>query len=169
MKKKLNKPVSLNEIPSKSIILEEFGGVDYLDSYRITQSTELSVDKIATEIFKMSGIAAVLMKIRNSIVRMFGLAVSGKEASERDYYPAGSKLMIFTVSARNENEIVMEENDKHLKFRTSILVDREKSEIYLTTVVKFNNWGGRLYFIPVKPVHRMLVKSQFKKTVAKMN
>ncbi|MDR2824764.1 MAG: DUF2867 domain-containing protein [Prevotellaceae bacterium] len=169
VKKELNKPVSLKEIPSKSIILEEFGEVDYLDSYKITQSTELSVDKIATEIFKMSGIAAVLMKVRNSIVRLFGLAASGKEAPEQDYYPAGSKLMIFTVSARNANEIVMEEDDKHLKFRTSVLIDREKSEIYLTTVVKFNNWGGRLYFIPVKPVHRMLVKSQFKKTMARIN
>jgi hypothetical protein len=165
----LNKIVSLKEIPSKSIILEEFGKVDYLDSYRITQSTELSVDKIATEIFRMSGIAAALMKVRDSIVRLFGLEVSGKEAQKQDYYPVGSRLMIFTVSARNENEIVMEEDDKHLKFRTSVLIDREKSEIYLTTVVKFHNWGGRLYFIPVKPVHRMLVKSQFKKKMARLS
>jgi hypothetical protein len=109
------------------------------------------------------------MKVRNSIVRLFGLEVSGKEAQEQDYYPLGSRLMIFTVSARNENEIVMEEDDKHLKFRTSVLVDREKSEIYLTTVVKFHNWGGRLYFIPVKPVHRMLVKSQLKKIMRLTN
>jgi hypothetical protein len=163
MERTLNKIVSLKEIPSKSIILEDFGKVDYLDSYMVTQSTDLSVDKIAEEIFRMSGIGAVLMKVRNSIVRMFGLKISGNEAPRASYYPVSSKLMIFTVSARNENEIVMEEDDKHLKFRTSILVDREKSEIYLTTLVKFNNWGGKLYFIPVKPIHRMLVKLQFKK------
>jgi hypothetical protein len=63
----------------------------------------------------------------------------------------------------------MEEDDKHLKFRTSVLIDREKSEVYLTTVVKYNNWGGRLYFIPVKPVHRILVKSQFKKKMATLH
>jgi hypothetical protein len=163
MKMESNKVVSFKQIPYKSIIMEGFGKADYLDSYRIARSTDWSVDKIAAEILRMSGIAAVLMKIRNSIVRLFGLAVSGDEAQEQDYYPAGSKLAIFTVSARNENEIVMEENDKHLKFRVSVLVDREKSEIYLTTVVKYNNWGGRLYFIPVKPVHKMLVKSQIKK------
>ncbi|MDR1182148.1 MAG: DUF2867 domain-containing protein [Bacteroidales bacterium] len=165
----MSKIVSLKEISPKSIILEGFGSVDYFDSYMLSQSTHLSVDKIATEIFKMSGIGAVLMKVRNSIVLLFGLTVSGNEAQEQDHYPVGSKLMIFTVSARNENEIVMEENDKHLKFRTSVLVDREKSEVYLTTVVKYNNWGGRLYFIPVKPVHKMLVKSQFKKKMAIMN
>jgi hypothetical protein len=75
--------------------------------------------------------------------------------------------MIFTVSARNGNEIVMEEDDKHLTFGTSVLIDREQSEIYLTTVVKYHNWGGRLYFIPVKPVHRMLVKSQIKRAIWK--
>jgi hypothetical protein len=169
MERKLNKVVSLKEIPSKSIILEGFGGVDYLDSYRITQSTDLSVDKIATEILKISGIGAVLMKVRNNIVRLFGLAIPGDEAKERDYYSAGSKLMIFTVSARNENEIVMEEDDRHLKFRISVLIDREKSEVYLTTVVKFHNWGGRLYFVPVKPVHRILVKLQLKKMMANIN
>jgi hypothetical protein len=159
----MSKIVSLKEIPSNSILLEGFGRIDYFDSYRITQSTHLSVDKIATEIFRMSGIVAVLMKVRDSIVRLFGLTVSRNEAPEQDYYPVGSKLMIFTVSARNGNEIVMEEDDKHLKFRTSVLVDREKSEIYLTTVVKYNNWGGRLYFIPVKPVHRIIVPLQLKR------
>ncbi|MDR2684713.1 MAG: DUF2867 domain-containing protein [Prevotellaceae bacterium] len=168
-KNKLSKVVSLKEIPSKSVILEGFGKVDYFDSYMIFKSTDLSVDKIAAEILRMSGVGAVLMKIRNSIARLFGLAVPGNEAQEQDYYPTGSKLMIFTVSARNENEIVMEENDKHLKFRTSVFVDREKSKIYLTTIVKFNNLGGKLYFIPVKPVHKILVKSQFKKNTAIMN
>jgi hypothetical protein len=165
----MNKIVSLKEVPSKSIILEGFGHVDYLDSYVVTRSVHSSVDKIATEIFRISGIGAVLMKVRDSIVRLFGLTVSGHNARERDYYPVGSKLMIFTVSARDENEIVMEEDDKHLKFRTSVLIDREESKVYLTTIVKFNNWGGRLYFIPVKPVHKMLVKSQLKKKMAIMN
>jgi hypothetical protein len=107
MEKKPNKIVSLKEIPSKSIILEGFGEFDYFDSYRVTQSTELSVDKIASEIFRMSGIAAVLMKIRDRIVRLFGLAVSGKAAGEQDYYPVGSKLMIFTVSLHLKNQHIL--------------------------------------------------------------
>lgn len=86
-----------------------------------------------------------------------------EEANEQDYYPVGSKLMSFTVLTRNENEIVMGEDDKHLKFRTSVFVDREKSKVYLTTIVKFNNWLGKFYFIPVKLIHKILVKSQFKK------
>lgn len=162
----MDKIVSLKKIPSKSIILEEFGRVDYFDSYMVEKSTKLSVDEIATEIFRMSKVDAILMKIRDSIVRLFGLAVIKEAANEQDYYPVGSKLINFTVSARNESEIVMGENDKHLIFKTSVFVDREESKIYLTTIVKYNNLGGKLYFIPVKPIHKILVKSQFKK---KMN
>jgi hypothetical protein len=62
----LAKVISLKEIPLNSIVLEEFGEVDYFDSFMVTKSTELSVDKIATEIFRMSGIGAVLMKVRDS-------------------------------------------------------------------------------------------------------
>lgn len=136
----MNKVVSLKKIPSKSIILDDFGSVNYFDSYMVTKSTKLSVDEIATEIFRMSKIGAILMKIRDSIVSLFGLAVTTEVANEQDYYSAGSRLMSFTVLTRNENEIVMEENDKHLIFRTSVFVDREESKVYLTTIVRFNNW-----------------------------
>jgi hypothetical protein len=111
----------------------------------------------------MSGPVAVLMKVRDRIARLSGLAASGNEAPEQDYYPAGSTLMIFTVPARNGNETVMEEDGKHLKFRTPVLVDREKSEVCLTAAVKYSNWGGRLYFISVKPVHRLIVPMQLKR------
>jgi hypothetical protein len=60
----VSKILPLKEIPSKSILLEGFGKYDYADSFMVTKSTELSVDKIATEIFRMSGIGAVLMKIK---------------------------------------------------------------------------------------------------------
>lgn len=162
----MNKAVSLKKIPSKSIILDDFGSVNYFDSYMVVKSTKLSVDEIATEIFRMSKIGAILMKIRDSIVRLFGLAVTTEVANEQDYYPVGSKLINFTVLARNENELVLGGNDKHLKFRTSVFIDREESKVYLTTIVRFNNWGGKLYFIPVKPIHKILVKSQFRKTMS---
>lgn len=161
----MDKVVSLNKIPSKSIILRGFEDVDYFDSYMVNKSTELSVDKIATEIFRMSKVGVILMRIRDNIVKIFGLTVIKEAPNEQSYYPVGSKLINFEVLARNENEIVMGENDKHLIFKTSVLIDKEKSKIYLTTIVKFNNWGGKLYFIPVKPIHKFLIKSQFKKKI----
>ncbi len=162
MGNRLRKVTSSKEIPPKSIILEGFGHYDYADSFVADRSTGLEVDMIAWELFRMSGIGAFLLKVRDGIVGMFGLAAAGQGSPELDYYPVGSQLAIFTVLARNGNEIVMGEDDKHLIFRTSVLIDREESKIYLTTVVKYHNFWGRLYFLPVKPVHKILIRSQFK-------
>jgi hypothetical protein len=158
----MHKVIPLKQIPPNSIIQENFGRIDYFDSYKITHPTHLSIDKIATELFRTTRPIALLMKIRNTLAQPFGLAIPSPEAPEQTHYPAGSKLTIFTVSARNENEIVIEENDKHLHFRASVLINRENSEIYLTTLVKYNHWAGRLYFIPVKPIHKIIIPHQLK-------
>lgn len=117
----------------------------------------------------MSRTGAILMKIRDRITALFGLVTAKEEVPEQDHYPIGSKINLFTVLIRNESEIVMGHDDKHLNFRTSILVDREEQKVYLTTIVQFHNWGDRLYFMPVKPVHKILIKSQFEKKMKLMN
>jgi predicted Fe-Mo cluster-binding NifX family protein len=154
------------KIPDKSIISNGFGKTDYCDSYRIVKQTNETVDKITTQIFRMPRWVIGLMKIRNSIVKILGLRTgkneNGKEAA---YYPVGSKARYFTVTERNANEIVMGENDRHLYFRASVLVDREQSFIYLTTIVRFHNIWGRIYFLPVKPFHRLIIKSLLKRQV----
>ena len=144
----------LTTIPENSVISNGFERIDYCDSYRLVKPTNDSTEKIAMEIFKMPKWVNWLMNIRNSIVRIFGLK-TGKDVKEGQTY--------FTVIEQNENEIVMGETDKHLDFRTSILVDRANSFIYLTTIVRFNNFWGRLYFLPVKPFHKLIVKSSLKR------
>jgi hypothetical protein len=158
--------VKSDKIPDNSIISNGFGKTDYCDSYRVVKQTGETVDGITTQIFKMPHWIPVLMKIRNSIAKTAGLK-TGKNENVKDaaYYPAGSKAGYFTVTARNVNEIVMGEDDRHLCFRTSVLVDRERSFIYLTTVVRFHNVWGRIYFLPVKPFHRLIVKSLLKRLV----
>ena len=145
-----------NTIPNKSTITNGFDKIDYFDTYRITQYTDASVEEIATEIFKLPKWASCLMTIRNFIVKIFGLK-TGKEETE------SGKIAYFTVIYKDENEIVMGDNDKHLNFRVSILVDRRKSLLYLTTIVHFNNILGQLYFMPVKPFHKVIIKSTLKK------
>jgi len=136
------------------VIASGFGKIDYCDSYRIIKTTDDAVEEITAKIFKQSKWEKWLMGIRDSIVRIFGLKTS-KEIFEGQ----------FPIIEQQENEIVMGENDKHLDVRVSVLVDRENSYIYLTTIVHFNNFLGRLYFLPVKPFHKIIVKSSFKRKV----
>jgi len=152
--------------PEKSLIYKDFGRIDYCDSYQIVKSTDETIDNITTEIFRIPKWVDSLMRIRGSLVKLFGLnSGKKKDITESIYYPIGTKAGYFTVIDRNENEIVMAENDKHLNFRTAVM--KKKSEldcsIYLTTIVRFNNIWGKLYFLPVKPFHQIIIKSLLKR------
>ena len=142
-------------IPENSVISNGFDRIDYFDTYCAVKSTGDSAEKIAAEIFKLPKWVNGLMNIRNSIAAIFGLK-SNKKARE-------GQTTYFTVIEKNENEIVMGENDKHLNFRVSVFLDRANSLIYLTTLVHFNNFLGRAYFFPVKPFHKIIVKSILKR------
>lgn len=130
-----------------------------------------SLDKITTQIFQTPRWADMLMRIRNAFARLIGLDTGGykRDTYVSDYYPIGSRAVYFTVIDRNDNEILMAENDKHLNFRVSVLKIQEEAitYIYLSTVVKFNNSLGRLYFFFVKPFHRIIIISLLKRLLIK--
>ena len=60
----------------------------------------------------------------------------------------------------------MAENDKHLNFRTSIMIENVKDKnsirLYLSTIVQYNNFWGRFYFMFVKPFHQLICKTMLK-------
>lgn len=122
-----------------------------------------NLDKITTRIFQTPRWADMLMRIRNAFARLVDIDTGGykRDAYVSDFYPVGSRAVYFTVVDRNDNEIVMAENDKHLDFKVSVLMNRQGAiaTIYLTTLVKFNNFLGRLYFLLVKPFHRIIIIS----------
>lgn len=163
----MKKVIKLAHIPENFLILSGFEKIDYCDTYRIQKSSNNnSIDKITTDIFMTPTWVDNLMKCRDFIVKGFGLRASDKnDTIPVSYYSIGSKAVYFTVVDRNENEIVMAENDRHLNFRTSVRVEKGtvKSFVYLSTIVQFNNFFGHLYFLPVKPFHRIIMKSLLNK------
>ncbi len=139
------------DIPQKSIISNDFGKIDYVDSYRITKPVNESIEKITDHIFRLPQWAIALMNLRNSLVKPFGLKTDNDIKNEDGRF--------FAIIGKNDDEIAMGESDKHLNFRTSVLVDKELSYIYLSTIVHYNNNLGKLYFLFVKPFHRIIIKS----------
>jgi hypothetical protein len=157
----MNKATKIDKIPENSRILNNFGNIDYFDTYQINIKTDDNIDVVTTGIFTIPIWVKYLLRIRDCTVGMFGLKTGDNNLNIDSYYPIGSKAVYFNVLDRNDNEIVMAENDKHLNFRTSVFIERNDkfSTIYLTTIVQFNNLWGRLYFIPVKPFHRLIIIS----------
>ena len=137
---------------------------DYIDSYSADINTKpLTIEQVGKSFFLASPewINGLLL-LRDKVVGMFGLK-TGADASNKEKIIAnfkceiGENVALFKVFDKNENEVLFGENDKHLDFRVSLFLDRQKDTLTVSTLVKFNNWTGRLYFLPVLPFHKIIV------------
>lgn len=164
------------KLPSSS----ELGGTafDYVDSYQgCYPDPEHIIDtKTIGKAFFSSAPkwTASLFELRNRIVSVFGLKTPAKTTNRQkllDQFNCepNERLGLFKVYSRTENEIILGEDDKHLNFRISLLRcasnDKKKKTLIISTTVKFNNWFGKLYFLPVKPFHRLIVPQMLKGTI----
>lgn len=168
---------------SQQSILKAENGYQFIDGYKSNftdPGNEIEIQQIV-KLFFSSGPKWLdtLFALRNSIVKAFGLKVPDKRA-EREIQlqnfrcEPGAQLGLFKVIACTENEVVLGEDDKHLDFRVSLLLEKNKLEdiekdLTISTLVKFHNRMGRLYFIPVKPFHRFIVPAMLKGIMRQLN
>merc|ERR1712046_407292 len=95
-----------------------------------------------------------LFILRNKIVSIFGLKTSGnitdrEKQLENFKCEPGEQLGLFKVFTTTENEVILGEDDKHLNFRVSLILNpkgkkTENKDLIVSTTVEFNNWFGRL-------------------------
>lgn len=169
-------------IPTESLLRQTTESIDYCDRYQaiLVDPEEKVNSTVLCRLFFDSGPAWIdrLFEFRNKIVKVFGLKVSDSDDRNRDLiktmkFEPGDRVGLFSVFEKNEHEVVLGEDDKHLNFRVSLMaVDRvemkgEKS-LYVTTVVHFNNWWGRLYFLPVRPFHKLIVPAMVRNMMGKI-
>ena len=162
--------------PNNSILNSTHKKYNYVDSFQgvinDNKNTITSVD--LGRAFFSSGPKWVekLFNLRNKIVSVFGLKTSGKLVDRQKQFDnfkcePGEQLGLFKVFSRTDKEIVLGEDDKHLNFRVSLflnqsLTDPSRKELTISTTVEFNNWFGRLYFLPVRPFHKFIVPKMLK-------
>ena len=108
------------------------------------------------------------MSIRNRAAAVVGLKNLGafdqvnKSKSECDYKP-GDRVGIFTLIDNTFDEVLLCDKDKHLNVTLSVhrAVDANTGAVVVTvtTVVHIHNLLGRLYMLPVTPMHRIIAPS----------
>jgi len=150
----MKKIIKLKNIPIESAIARDFGTIHYHDTYSIVKATDKSAEEISTELMQLPDWVKVLLLIRNRIVGLFGLKTD-RNTPKTDTF--------FTVIENREEEIIMGEDDKHLNFRASILKNNSNGTISLSTIVHFNNIWGKVYFFPVKPFHKIIMRTLLKR------
>ncbi len=172
-----------NSIPLLSLLKKDGDIYGYIDSYSIwiydkEDNTNL---KYIVKLFLTCGPkwADSLMKIRDKVVGIFGLKTSDMLNDQDKKFDniklePGEQLDIFQFHEKNDDEVILGGDDKHLDLRVSLLIDPSapdsgKRKLSITTVVKFNNFFGRLYFLPVRPFHEIIVRTTLKNMVEKLS
>ncbi|MGV0754388.1 DUF2867 domain-containing protein [Empedobacter brevis] len=164
------------KLPDKSVLKKENDSFDYIDSYQSSFSDETdTIDSTKVgKLFFAGGPKWIgsLFTARNKIVRLFGLKTPGILADRQkqlDNFKCekGEQFGLFKVFDKTKNEVILGEDDKHLNFRISLFLDTiadtsEQKNLIITTTVKFNNVFGRLYFLPVRPFHKLIVPAILK-------
>jgi hypothetical protein len=157
------------DIPDENPAMRSLPRIDFADAFKCLLPAEQlqTIDAVTRAIFlTMPPWISQLLELRNVIVRPFGLktSIDAVPSGDQDELQPGTAVGVFEVLDRRLNEIMLGEDDQHLDYRVSIQLEREEEKcwVIVATVVKFNNWLGRAYFVPVKPVHKMIVPAMMK-------
>jgi hypothetical protein len=156
-------------IPSTSMIFKESDAYDYIDSYchpLIRKDVE-SWELVSAFFLSAPKWVDSLMVLRNKLVSFVGLKVGlDNPVLVGPQYTKGQNIGVFQIQEISEDEVVLGQNDKHLDFKTSLLITHEANdELVVSTVVRINNMFGKFYFYVVKPIHRVLVPIMIKRMV----
>ena len=155
----------IKELPEGTLISQHLSSVDYFDSYMVSTGIEDSIEKITEIILYLPHWVKLALRIRYYlIVKPFGLTTGRFDDISES---SDTNFKAVPIIKKNENEIVMGSNDKHLYYRISVMKKHVDSmtNIYLNTIVQFNNIWGRIYFLPVRLGHKLVVRSLLKKLI----
>ncbi len=141
----MSKSVKAN-LPAQSLLHALKQRDDFLDCYRCDASVD--VETAARQAMNFPFWVNWLMKIRNLAVTPFGL---------RTDLGTGDTIGFFPIVDRNDSEIIMGFDDKHLDFRISILIDGPNA--YAATWVRRHNRLGRMYLAMIMPFHVLIMRN----------
>ena len=135
-------------LPQNSALSSHVNHYHYCDSISVAAKTQKPVDELTRDIFKIPLWVRKLLSLRNFLVKPFGLFIPPEKEQQKRQLP-------FLLIQQYPQEMIMGERDKHLDFWVS--VRKNPDSIVLTTLVHFHNALGRLYFLLVKPFHKLIV------------
>lgn len=106
-----------------------------------------------------------LMRLRNAIVRPFGLK-TGKDALDQLDDAEQSPFPVLESSSRR---IVVGTDDRHLDFRLIVEADPAEGQgtrVSCTTLVRPHNPFGWAYLLTIMPFHKLIVANTVRRIVA---
>jgi len=143
-------------VPAQSLVAESLSPIDYSDAFRVQVPTDATLDS--------AGRAEVLILS----LRPCWVESPSREILDSLDPAVGSDLGHWPVYGSTENELVVGLDRSFIDLRLSLLMvhsDVERSVI-VSTVARFNDWRGRLYFLPVRLAHRIVLADAMRRIQA---
>ncbi len=162
------------DLPSHSNIHPYLQGAYFADTHNIElpYNGESALEVYFTMVNKTPRWVNALMDLRNRIVSKLWLKHLGRMADLDENKPigdyrVGDQVGIFSIVSLSDNELLVEDCDKHLNVRLSFLIvpDGDTMTLHATTVVDVKNTFGKVYMFFVAPVHKLIVPTSLKTLV----
>jgi len=159
-------------LPQPSAVADWYATADLADAFAIALPSEATSDILALGQAVLATPPAwvnVLLKLRDAIVTPFGIKTT--RAIEHELRANGVPCVgIFRILSTADTEAVVGEQDSHLDFKASLLLQTDadgRRQLVVTTVVHCNNWIGRIYLAVIAPFHRRVVRSSLRRAALK--
>ena len=103
-----------------------------------------------------------LFRLRDLLVRPFGLKTGEGPSREKleEALNNGESCGFMSVAERTADETIVALDDKHLVAYMSVYI--EGGQVFASTVVRYHNKLGVVYFNLIRPFHVLVVKNLFK-------
>ena len=149
-------------IPAACQLSTRQADADFADAYEaLVPASHLTATEIYRAITHQTpGWVEGLMRLRNQVVQLFGLKNLGTLATvpPGEAVP-GKRMGLFEVVSSSPNELVLQDDDKHLIVQLSVFKqphDEVHDKLTLSTVVHIHNTLGRVYMFFVGPAHKVI-------------
>ncbi|WP_072506295.1 DUF2867 domain-containing protein [Phaeobacter porticola] len=137
-------------LPASARLWQMVSPGDFIDGYAV--ESPLSPRDAADIGLSMPGWAAALLRLRNAIMRPFGLKTEVSDTGDG---------AIFPVTFEDSRELILGADDIHLDFRITVL--RHDGRIHMATWVHRHNLLGRIYLTAVMPFHILIVRDSMRR------
>jgi hypothetical protein len=141
--------------PVLTDLLERHAGrIDFVDAWAapIADGETDDPSEWAKAFTALPPVVVVLLRVRDALARPFGLITMA------DYELPPT---LFPLIAERDRELVLGVDDEHLNFRVG--VSPSNGRVTFSTTVTVNNWLGRLYWVPVRWFHPLVVSAMLRR------
>ena len=165
-------------VPAASAIHGHLAGAYFHDCHAVTvpDGEHSALSYFLTALANTPSWVNSLMSLRNKMAELAGLKNLGgfgefSSSKPDSAYRPGDRVGIFTLISNSAGEALLRDSDKHLDVVLSVCKQPPNADgvvsVAVTTVVHVHNLLGRIYMLPVTPLHKLIAPAMLSRAVGK--